>query len=393
MILMLSSLKEIIKMAIKKDFKLDSNGKKTRLYIVTAEALNIHTGQRRSKKRRGITSKQKAERMYKELWNQCRNEKPDKVLNENTGQLGGLIDTYLSHIEGRLRSRENPDGYSLGTFRNRGFIFQHLKPWYHVDISKVTPRFLNQVLDDLEKSRSLSKIRTRCIFAECKSLFSYAYDAEILKENPFKGCKNRPYKPKEQYALNHKEANGLLREAYKRKHPYYFVWLLAITLGLRRSELAGLKWTDIDFEQRILHVQRQLVPREGLVEKTKTSRNRIVAIPQKIMPTLKDFQSKAKSDFVINLKCNNWRGGDQARVLRWFCQKIGIKQVTFHQLRATHITLAIQDGVSTGAIMSNVGHTTLATTSKYFRLSGVHVQGETDRLGIDLPQDLVSKAT
>ena len=43
--------------------------------------------------------------------------------------------------------------------------------------------------------------------------------------------------------------------------------------------------------------------------------------------------------------------------------------------------------------MSNVGHTNLATTSKYFRLSGVNVQGETDRLGIDLPQDLVSEAT
>ena len=80
-------------------------------------------------------------------------------------------------------------------------------------------------------------------------------------------------------------------------------------------------------------------------------------------------------------------------VLRRFCRDIGIKQVTFHQLRATHITLAIQDGVSTGAIMSNVGHTNLTTTSKYFRLSGIHVQGATDRLGVDLPQDLVSKAT
>ena len=176
-----------------------------------------------------------------------------------------------------------------------------------------------------------------------------------------------------------------LREAFKRKHPYYFIWLLALTLGLRRSELAGLKWTDVDFEHRLLNVQRQLLLHEGLVEKTKNSTDRVVAIPESVISVLKEFKLRAKTDFVIEIKCSEWQRGKQSGITRKFCQEIGIKEVTFHQLRATHITLALVDGVSTGIVMANVGHSQLSTTNVYFRSSGIEMKGKTDKLKISVP--------
>jgi integrase len=72
-------------------------------------------------------------------------------------------------------------------------------------------------------------------------------------------------------------------------------------------------------------------------------------------------------------------------VLREFCRSIGIKEVTHHQLRATHITLALIDGVPLGIVKENVGHSKLSTTDEYFRSSGIQMKGQTDALKIKVP--------
>lgn len=96
---------------------------------------------------------------------------------------------------------------------------------------------------------------------------------------------------------------------------------------------------------------------------------------------------KATSDFVINIDCNSWKIGQQAKVLREFCREIEIKEVTHHQLRATHITLALIDGVPLGIVKENVGHAKLSTTDVYFRSAGINMKGQMNGLNIKVPQD------
>jgi integrase len=192
-----------------------------------------------------------------------------------------------------------------------------------------------------------------------------------------------PKKRKE--ALTHEEANKLLAEANKRNHPYYYIWLLTLALGLRRSELAGLKWLDIDFDQNLIYLRRQLIPREGLVMFLKDREERVVAIPKHVIPALKELKLKAKTDFVIEIECHRWDSGQQSGVLRAFCREIGIKEVTHHQLRATHITLALVDGIPLGVVKENVGHAKLSTTDEYFRSAGINMRGQTDGLRLVVP--------
>src|SRR5205807_1742742 len=101
--------------------------------------------------------------------------------------------------------------------------------------------------------------------------------------------------------------------------------------GLRRSELAGLKWLDIDFSQELIHLQRQLLPNKEIVSQLKDWEDRMVAIPKQIVPVLKEMKLKSTSDFVIGLDCSDWNDGHQARVLREFCKEIGIKELTHHR--------------------------------------------------------------
>jgi integrase len=152
-----------------------------------------------------------------------------------------------------------------------------------------------------------------------------------------------------------------------------------------------LKWLDIDFNQRLIYLRRQLIPGEGLVSLLKDREERVVAIPQHIIPVLKELKLKGRTEFVIESMDHLWNSGQQARVLKEFCRDIGIKEVTHHQLRATHITLALVDGIPLGIVKENVGHAKLSTTDEYFRSAGINMKGQTDGLRIQVPQTEVGK--
>jgi integrase len=86
-----------------------------------------------------------------------------------------------------------------------------------------------------------------------------------------------------------------------------------------------------------------------------------------------------------------WQNGEQAPVLREFCESIGITSVKFHDLRATFITNLLARGESLARVMAMVGHTQIKTTNVYLRKAGVDVQGGTSKLGYSLPSGEVGQ--
>ena len=81
--------------------------------------------------------------------------------------------------------------------------------------------------------------------------------------------------------------------------------------------------------------------------------------------------------------------GDQAKVLRDFCDEIGITSIRFHDLRATFITQMLIKGVALAKVMKIVGHSSIKTTMKHLRLVSQDMQRATESLGIKLPQDFI----
>lgn len=358
-----------------------SPGVNRTFYMVVVEAINRYSGERVQKKRRSIPSLAKAQLIYKELWSVCREARPDGVDFTHWKQ---LIDSYLDHLYSKVRSRENPFGYSPRVVETKRSRIRHIENWAEMHIDLVTPHFVSNQLDAFER-KGYSRSMTNHILKEIKCVFSYALHLGTIKSNPFAGMKMRKIPKKRKEALTHAEVDLLLSEAQKRGHPYYHIWLLTIALGLRRSELAGLKWIDVDFNQRLIHLNRQVLPKEGMVDFLKDREDRPVAIPDYIIPVLKEMKLVSKSDFVIDIECRLWKNGEQARVLRDFCREIEIKEVTHHQLRATHITLALIDGIPVGIVKENVGHAKLSTTDGYFRSAGINMTGQTDKLRIKIP--------
>lgn len=357
------------------------NGTET-FYKVSVETRSIFTGTRKTKQKMGIRTRGEANLIEKEFWNDCRNYKPDGISDIKTWI--DLKDRYLSFIAENERSVDRPDGFSQSTVRTKISKLKQTKSWDKLYLDIITPQFVRKFLDELE-SQSVSRHSTNALLKEVKAVFSFAIELGIKDHNPFSNFKMRKMIKKSKDALTHEEVKKLLFEAKVRNHPFYFIWLLSISLGLRRSELAGLKWTDLDWEKGIISVQRQIIPREGLIDSLKSGRGRIVAVPKTVLTAMRSEKLKSQGDFVVSETSHEWESGHQARVLRGFCREIGIKEISHHALRATHITLALVDGVPLGIVKENVGHSKLSTTDIYFRSSGIQMSGQMDGLRVPIP--------
>lgn len=155
---------------------------------------------------------------------------------------------------------------------------------------------------------------------------------------------------------------------------------------MRSGELYSLRWTDVDLVTGKINISKAWTRYNG-EGPTKTAKNRICPISnecRKFLEKLK-LQYAKDSEYVLP-RIWEWDQGEQARVLKSFCQEIGITPIKFHDLRATFITQMLNNGVPLSKVMAIVGHSSLKTTQGYLRLSGKDIEGATEDLNIQVPE-------
>ncbi len=232
-----------------------------------------------------------------------------------------------------------------------------------------------------------------------RRIFQMALEEEVITRNPAIALKVKVPKI-QQKVLNSKEADILLEEAFKCKHRFYKVWAFALMTGMRSGEMFALRWKDVDFETGFISVNKQWTNKDGIAP-PKNREDRIVPINDDLRRLLMEFRANNESysqelwdsrskktvaidDFILP-RLKEWEHGEQAQVLRNFCQALGISEIRFHDLRATFITNMLSQGASLVQVMSIVGHRKMSTTDEYLRLAGVNINGATKKLGYSLP--------
>ncbi len=239
-----------------------------------------------------------------------------------------------------------------------------------------------------------------------KRVFEMAVEEGVINRNPAYGLKVQAV-PKEQRVLTATEAQQLLTEAQKYAHSFYPVWAFALMSGMRSGEMYALRWTDVDLETGTIQVNKQWTNKVGICP-PKRNKGRVVPISQGFKKFLMELRIAASGhkrklydyrlkedvtydDYVLPT-LDQWTNGEQAQVLREFCNQIGITPIRFHDLRATFITNLLANGVPLVQVMAIVGHSKMSTTDVYLRLAGVNVNGATEALGYRAP-DLQMEAT
>jgi integrase len=167
----------------------------------------------------------------------------------------------------------------------------------------------------------------------------------------------------------------MARSAAPNAHFWRSVTILALTTGLRRGELAGLMWSDIDLDARTLTVRRtRLYPGTSTGPPKTAGSGRTIDLSDRALSCLRDLQRLQEDDqsvlgtawvdtgFVLVLADGQPPNPDSiTRQLRRDCARFGLLYPTIHGLRHTFATTALENN-AVHVVSRILGHSDVATT-------------------------------
>lgn len=186
--------------------------------------------------------------------------------------------------------------------------------------------------------------------------------------------------------------------AASRSDRWYALYAVALSLGLRRGEALGLRWSDVDFDAGVLHVRQALHRVNGRLVfgpvKTDDS-ERAVAIPRPCTRVLREH--RVRQDRERRSAGDRWQESglvfttglgtaiEPRNVNRHFaklCDEAGVRRIRFHDLRHSCATLLYEQGVPLENIQDVLGHSSPTVTKMIYIEVTKRVQRDAvDRLG------------
>lgn len=242
---------------------------------------------------------------------------------------------------------------------------------------------INKAFECIGKNEPLSPETIRHYHRFISSVLGVAVKWQLILLNP---CE-RVTLPKKQKTppkyLDEEQAAQLLELIEKEDIQHKTMIKMFMYTGLRREELCGLEWKDINFETSVITVARAsiYIPKEGVISdttKNETSQRSIKA-PAAAIQMLKDYRMWQREQ--IMRIGDRWQYTDRLfttsegkpihpdTITGWFhdfIKRINLPNVTIHSLRHTNATLMINSGVPITTIAARLGHANPSTTTKIY---------------------------
>ena len=253
----------------------------------------------------------------------------------------------------------------------KGYIENHIKPNIgDIPIEKLTSLQLQKFyrllltegriprIESEKQHRGLSAKTVRNINQVISSAMDMAVRHKLILSNPTEGCELPKVEHREMKTLPAEQLGAFLREA--EESGVYELYYLDLATGLRRGELLGLKWEDVDLQNGIIHVRRQVARVDGEVKemplKTKNS-YRNISISQDAVAMLTEMEAHRSSDYVFPSSTGGPISPDGVNnMLHRVLKRAGLPSIRFHDLRHTFATLALQNGVDIKTVSGMLGH-------------------------------------
>ncbi|WAX79995.1 tyrosine-type recombinase/integrase [Streptomyces sp. KMM 9044] len=240
----------------------------------------------------------------------------------------------------------------------------------------------------------LSPLTLTYIHSVLKSALEHAVREEEIPRNVARNVRTGSPRPRRFEPLTNDEARRLLTTP--RSHRLHALFELALHTGLRKGELLGLRWEDLDLDRGTAAVRRTLqrTSTGGLTTlptKTRASERRI-ALPARCLQSLKVHREQQHRD--RDAAGTEWQhsghvfttaqGGsiDPTNLTRAFntlLRKAGLRRIRFHDLRHSTATLLLEQGVELVVIKELLGHAHIGVTATVY----AHVRLRLQRDAID----------
>lgn len=279
-----------------------------------------------------------------------------------------LLDSYIQHMESLGRKKTTLRGYRICAERIYPLVGKTLA-------KKCTTYQIEKMIAQMSQNGLSSKTIHNTV-----GLLSAAYEHAIkigqLEENPCKKAEMPQGKSRDIRILYQDEIQGFMYAIADVDLNEKVAYELALFMGLRRSEILGLKESDVDIVNGIItiHNTRHRVDGEDIEQDTKTKRStRVLALPDillidiaRLLQVHRDFPYE-KVDYLIQDGFGNLLNPQTlaARLTR-LEERCCLPHVTLHGLRHTYASLLHSQGVDMAIISAELGHSNLTTTMNLY---------------------------
>jgi integrase len=245
-----------------------------------------------------------------------------------------------------------------------------------VRLADLTPLAIEAWLTRLAATHPGAAIKAKAILS---SALTDAVRLGLLPSNPARSARFVPPPPPTRPLLDAGEVQRLLDACAPERLGALVV--CAALLGLRRGELLGLRWVDVDLDARrlVVAVQRRYEVGHGMVEATpKADSRRVLVLPMPVVAALRRHQATQATERARagrawvdhGLVFANTRGyphwqDHTSRLLRRVLIRAGLPHRRLHDLRHAIITYLLHAGASIAEVQQVVGHRSLVSTARY----------------------------
>jgi integrase len=252
--------------------------------------------------------------------------------------------------------------------KNKERLEKHLIPFFgKYQVDEITPRLIDEyVASRIDVIGPPTINRTLAILSK---MFNDAIRWEYLFENPVKKVERLKEKRGPFNYLKRNEVKRLLEACTQ---TFYPVALCAVYTGMRASEIAGLRWRNVDLKKGII-----------TLTETKSGKIRHVPINKKLKSCLEEIHEHRESIYVFARKGGRKRSRDFRFSLNRATEKAVLRHTTPHDLRHTFASNFIMSGGRLRSLQKILGHSEISMTLRYAHLAPDFLRDEINLLDYD----------
>lgn len=310
-----------------------------------------------------IDGKQYRKSGYKTLL-EAQLDLPNIVFDYSTDiRFSTLVNAFLSrHCELKCK-QSTTDLYD----RNIKAHFQTLMPRI---VREITHKDIENLIFYL-KRKGLGNVSINKLIQLLRVIFNYGIENKYISKSPILKSDKLKEEKKDINVLDEKQIENFLEAAKSKNIKVYALLATALYTGIRRGELLALEWSDIDFKNSRIKINKQVYKHDKAT--TKNNKSRLVDIPNILINILLEYKKQQiimskivfcnssgkymnpslleRNYFYATLKLLNKKLPEDEQI-----------QIRFHDLRHTYATILLSKGVPIKYVQEQLGHTSAKMT-------------------------------
>lgn len=315
-------------------------------------------------------NKRKAEAAMREITAQWERQLKEQAPIDPNATFGDCVRSWLRTRAGKIRPN------TLAAYKM--YADKHIIPALGgIKLKDLKRQHIQEYYNSLEGTTSPNTMRKHNVIIH--GALKYAVLDGVLTSDVGNVLTMVELPAKKKYegkSLTTDEVRAVFQKINDEREPLRSALVLGLCYGLRRSEICGLRWQDVDFENSAIYIRNTVTDYSGTLyeaERTKTlASRRSIQMIQSTTPYLKSLYERREAQGMVSDKVCAYEDGRAVapayltRNIKKFLAGCGAENVRLHDLRHTAATVLIRGGMPVVNVSAFLGHNQVSTTTDVY---------------------------